>query len=324
MRTLKDYLLLAAKGFGMGSADVVPGVSGGTIAFITGIYEELIDSIKSINLGTLTMLRKEGLAATWKQINGNFLVAVFAGILISVFSLAKGLSHLLEHYPVLLWSFFFGLIIASSLLVARQLKNWDVSKVITLLVGAAIAWFITTLTQVETPHDWWFIFLSGAIAICAMILPGISGSFILVILGQYAFVLNAVKELNLEVVLSFAVGCVVGLLSFARLISWLFKKFHDHTIAILTGFMIGSLNKVWPWKNTLETYKDRHGEFKPLVQENVLPGDYNTITPAEATDLGITDKPDNLVFAILLCLAAFVLVWGLDLLGRRLSSTAKD
>lgn len=320
MRTIKDYLLIAAKGFGMGSADVVPGVSGGTIAFITGIYEELLNSIKSINLDALTVLRKDGLAAVWKHINGNFLLALFGGILVSIFSLAKVLFYSLEHYPVLLWAFFFGLIIASTIFVARQVKKWDLAKVGTLIVGAAIAYLITTLTKVETPQDWWFVFLSGAIAICAMILPGISGSFILVILGQYAYVLNSVKELRLEVIISFAAGAVVGLLSFARVISWLFKKYHDHTIAILTGFMIGSLNKVWPWKNTLETYQDRHGEFKPLLQENVLPKAYRTVTPAEARDLGVVEKPDHLVLAIVLAISAIVLVWGLERLGKMAST----
>jgi putative membrane protein len=317
MRKIQDYLILAAKGFGMGSADVVPGVSGGTIAFITGIYEELIESIKSVNLEALKQLRKGGLAAAWKHINGNFLVAVFAGIIISIFSLAKGLSYLLENYPVLLWSFFFGLIIASSIFVGRKVRKWDAPKVLTLIAGGAIAFFITTLSKVETPHDLWFIFIAGAIAICAMILPGISGSFLLVIMGQYAYVLESVKELRIEVVLTFAAGCAVGLLSFARLISYLFKKFHDHTIAILTGFMIGSLNKVWPWKNTLESYQDRHDVFKPLVQENVLPADYNTVTPVEARDFGITEKPDNLLMAIGLCVGAILLVWALEWLGNR-------
>jgi putative membrane protein len=317
MRNIKDYLLLGIKGFGMGSADVIPGVSGGTIAFITGIYEELIDSIKSINLDALKALRKGGVAAAWKQINGNFLLAVFAGIVISIFSLAKGLSYVLDHYPVLVWSFFFGLIIASSIFVARHIKKWDVLKALTLLAGVAIAWMITSISQVETPHDLWFIFIAGAIAICAMILPGISGSFILVILGQYAYVLSAVKELRVDVVLTFAAGCLVGLLSFARLISFLFKKFHDHTIALLTGFMLGSLNKVWPWKNTLETYLDRHGEFQPLVQENVLPAEYNVVTPVEARDFGIVEKPDNLGLAIALCLGAIAVVWLLEWLGNQ-------
>ena len=320
MRTIKDYLLIAVKGFGMGSADVVPGVSGGTVAFITGIYEELLNSIQAINLDALKILRKSGIAAFWTHVNGSFLLALFGGILLSVFSLAKTLSYLLENYPVMLWSFFFGLIIASVIFVARQIKKWDLLKVVTLLIGAIIAYYITTLTKVETPHDWWFIFLSGAIAICAMILPGISGSFILVILGQYAFVLNAVKEFRLDVVISFAAGAILGLLSFARLVSWLFKKFHDLTIAVLTGFMIGSLNKIWPWKNTLETYQDRHGVFKPLVQENVLPNAYREVTPVEAKNLGILEKPDNLLFAILLCLGAIVLVWGLEKLGNRVNS----
>ncbi|MEM7040453.1 MAG: DUF368 domain-containing protein [Bacteroidota bacterium] len=312
MRTIKDYLMIAAKGFGMGSADVVPGVSGGTIAFVTGIYEELIDSIRSIDLAALKVLRKDGLAAAWKHINGNFLVAVFAGVLISIFSLAKGLSYLLDNYPVPLWAFFFGLIISSAIFVGRQVKAWDGGKVATLLIGGAIAFGITMLTKVETPHEWWFVFIAGAVAICAMILPGISGSFILVIMGQYAFILNAIKEMDFKVIVSFAAGAVIGLLSFSRVISWLFKKYHDHTIAILTGFMIGSLNKVWPWKSTVECYLDRHGEFQPLAQQNVLPGAYEAITPVEATQLGITEKPSMLLPAIGTFVVGFILVFALE------------
>lgn len=316
MRTAKDYLIIVAKGFGMGSADVVPGVSGGTIAFVTGIYEELIGSIKSINLEAVKVLGKEGIAAAWKHINGSFLIALFAGILISIFSLAKGLSYLLDNYPVVLWSFFFGLIVASAIYVGRQVKQWDIGKIITLLVGAGVALAITMLTKVETPHEAWFVFIAGAIAICAMILPGISGSFILVIMGQYAFILNAVKEMDVKVILSFAAGAIIGLLSFARVISWLFKKYHDHTIAVLTGFMIGSLNKVWPWKTTVEAYMDRHDEWQPLIQNNVLPGAYEVITPAEATQLGITEKPSMLLPAIGMAIVGFALVMLLERVGK--------
>lgn len=300
MRKLTDYLLLGAKGFGMGAADVVPGVSGGTIAFITGIYEELIDSIKGIDLGVLKVLRKDGLVAAWNHINGNFLLSVFAGIIVSVFSLAKLLSYLLDNYPVMLWAFFFGLIVASAIFVARQVKQWNAGTIVALLAGGAFAFFITTLTRVDTPHEWWFIFLSGAIAICAMILPGISGSFILVILGQYDFVLKAVKGMDIKVIISFALGALIGLLSFSRLVSWLFKHYHDHTIAVLTGFMIGSLNKVWPWKVTTGMLSEKHA-----LEENVLPGDYTTVTGME----------NYMVPAIGLVIGGFAVVWILERLA---------
>ena len=247
-RTLIDYLLIFLKGFGMGSADVVPGVSGGTIAFITGIYEELIDSIKSIDLGALKVLRKEGIAAAWNHINGWFLVALFGGVIVSVFSLAKGLKYLLEHEPVLLWSFFLGLILASAVFVGRQIKNWNAITLLFLVIGTGLALFISLSTAFTTPNELWFVFIVAAIAICAMILPGISGSFILVIMGQYSHILNAVDERDFKTILVFMAGALVGLLSFARLVSFLFKRFRDATIALLTGFMIGSLPKVWPWK----------------------------------------------------------------------------
>ena len=232
----------------MGSADVVPGVSGGTIAFITGIYEELIDSIKSIDLGALKVLRKEGIAAAWNHINGWFLVALFGGVIVSVFSLAKGLKYLLEHEPVLLWSFFLGLILASAVFVGRQIKNWNAITLLFLVVGTGLALLISLSSGFSTPNELWFVFIVAAIAICAMILPGISGSFILVIMGQYSHILDAVDERDFKTILVFMAGALVGLLSFARLVSFLFKKFRDATIALLTGFMIGSLPKVWPWK----------------------------------------------------------------------------
>lgn len=299
-RSLIDYLILAAKGFGMGSADVVPGVSGGTIAFITGIYEELIDTIKGIDLGVLKVLRKEGLAAAWKRLNGNFLVAVFGGILLSVFSLAKGLSYLLENHPVLLWSFFLGLILASAIFVGRQITKWSPGAIISLLIGVGIALFISLSAKMETPDSLWFVFVAGAIAICAMILPGISGSFILVILGQYGPILDAVHERNFKVIGIFMAGCAVGLLSFARLVSYLFKNFRNQTIAVLTGFMIGSLPKVWPWKiATTEELKKGLGEL-------VMPGEF-----AEQTGLSAQILP-----AVGLAILAFALVMLLERLAN--------
>lgn len=244
-----SYALLALKGMAMGAADVVPGVSGGTIAFITGIYEELISTINNVNLGLLKTLKNEGLKAAWKQLNGTFLVVLLTGIIISIVSLAKSVTYLLEHHPVLIWSFFFGLIVASAWLVGKSIQKWNVGTIGMLIIGGIIALWISSIqTTVSADSASWYIFLSGAVAICAMILPGISGSFILVLMGSYHVVLNALTERNFLLILIFMSGCLVGILSFAKLLKFLFSRFKELTIALLTGFMIGSLYKVWPWK----------------------------------------------------------------------------
>jgi putative membrane protein len=267
---LKRYFLVTLRGMGMGAADVVPGVSGGTIAFITGIYEELINSIKSINLEALRLFFTGRWLSFWKKINGNFLLAVFAGIFISVLSLARLLEYLLEHQAVLLWSFFFGLVLASSYVVSRKISRWEYVKVVALVGGIGIAFYITSVTPTTTTDASWFVMLSGGLASCAMILPGISGSFILLLLGKYSFALHAVNERILLDLALLGIGAVAGLILFANLLSWLLKKYHDITIAVLVGFMIGSLNKIWPWKETLETILVE-GKLKPLVEKNVLP-----------------------------------------------------
>ena len=252
-RNIKDYTILTLKGMGMGAADVVPGVSGGTIAFIVGIYEELINSIKSVDLKTLKLLFTFKLKSFWNNINGNFLFSVILGILISVFSLAKLITFLLDDYPVLVWAFFFGLVIASTYFVSKRIQVWDWKRWLSFIIGVGIAYYITIATPSQTPENLSFIFLCGAIAICAMILPGISGSFILLLLGKYEFIMNAVKSLDITIIIVFACGAAIGLVLFSNVLSYLLRKFHDITIATLTGFMLGSLNKVWPWKKTLET-----------------------------------------------------------------------
>ena len=254
----------------MGAADVVPGVSGGTIAFITGIYEELINSIKNIDLKALRLFFTGRWLSFWKKINGNFLLAVFAGIFISVLSLARLLEYLLEHHPIMIWSFFFGLVLASSYVVSRKISQWEYVKIVALVGGIGIAFYITSVTPTTTTDAAWFVIFSGGLASCAMILPGISGSFILLLLGKYSFALHAVNERILLDLLLLGVGAVTGLILFANLLSWLLKKYHDITIAVLVGFMIGSLNKIWPWKETLETILVE-GKMKPLVEKNVLP-----------------------------------------------------
>lgn len=270
MRTLKEYLLITLRGIGMGAADVVPGVSGGTIAFITGIYEELVNSIKNINLQAIRLFFSGKWISFWKHINGNFLLSVFAGIFVSVLSLARGLEYLLEHKPVLIWSFFFGLVLASSYVVARKIDRWDYARVVALMGGIGIAFYITSVTPTTTTDARWFVVLSGGLASCAMILPGISGSFILLLLGKYAFALHAVNERILLDLALLAAGAVIGLVLFSNLLSWLLRRYHDSTIAVLVGFMIGSLNKIWPWKETLKTIVVE-GEVKPLLEKNILP-----------------------------------------------------
>ncbi len=300
------YIILALKGCAMGMADVVPGVSGGTIAFISGIYEELLDSIRSVNATALKLLLKFRLAEFWRHINGRFLLPVLLGIAIAIFSLARLMTYLLVNHPIAIWSFFFGLIVASALLVAKQIGRWDWRTVLAFVVGAVAAWWITVATPAETPNDWWFVMLSGAIAICAMILPGISGAFILLLLGKYQYIMHAVGEFNIPVIVVFVIGAVAGIISFSHLLSWLLKHWHDVTVAVLMGFMVGSLNKVWPWKETVETYLDSHGVAQPLVQTNIAPGTFEQLT----------GEPSLLVQAILLGIVGFLAIYGIELIAR--------
>jgi len=301
-RKLIDYVIITLKGMAMGAADVVPGVSGGTIAFISGIYEELITSINNIDLKLFQILRKEGLKAFWDKLSGNFLAALFLGIFISLFSLAKFLSWFLENEPILLWSFFFGLVTASIFLVGKEIKKWNPVTVITLLIGAAIAYFITTLPPNENVDSLPFLFLSGALAVCAMILPGISGAFILVLLGSYKTILDAVHEQQLGMVITVALGAVFGLLSFARLLKWMFKNYRNATLALLTGFILGSLNKIWPWKEVLET-KVFDDKIIPIVEKNVLPTSF--------------DGDPKLMLAVLLAILGFSLIFILERIASK-------
>jgi len=271
-KSVKDYAGVYAAGFAMGSADVVPGVSGGTVAFIVGIYEELIGSIRAVGR---PVFWSAVLGLRWREaiqiINLFFLFAVGIGIVSAILLLAPGIEWMLINQPVIIWSFFFGLVVASIVVIIPRVKIWSISRWVTLALGAVGGFWIVGLVPVQTPETWWFILLSGAIAICAMILPGISGSFILVLLGKYQFIINAVNQRDLVSLMFFAIGAVVGLVSFAQVLSWLFRRYHDLTVAALTGLMIGSLRKVWPWKEVLQTMIDRHGEEVPLIERNIIP-----------------------------------------------------
>lgn len=308
---MKNYLLLFAKGMAMGAADVVPGVSGGTVAFITGIYDELLRSIASVPEALVQLLRGR-VAKAWQIANANFLLVLFAGILTSVFSLARLITWLLETHPIPVWSFFFGLILVSSHLVAREISRWNWTRALSFVAGIAFAWWITVASPMQWGSDPLSLFLAGAIAICAMILPGISGSFLLLLMGLYAVVLGAVKSLDLAVLAVFAAGCLVGILSFSRLLSWLLSRYRDLTLAFLTGLMLGSLNKVWPWKQTLTWRTDSHGQQVPMLQENLWPAQFTSLVGQDSQWL----------LAVALAVAGVVLVLGLEWLAGRQQQSA--
>lgn len=271
-RNLFHYLVITLKGMAMGAADVVPGVSGGTIAFISGIYEELLTSISSIKFSSIKLLKEKGLKAFWETINGNFLVALVIGIFISILSLAKLISWLLENEPILVWSFFFGLVLASILFIGKQITKWTILSVLLFLVGALVAYYITTLQPLVSENSSpLFLFIAGALAICAMILPGISGSFILVLLGAYKPVLDAIHDRDFKLLAILASGAIIGLLSFSKVLKWLFNHYKNLTLAVLTGFILGSLNKIWPWKETLTWRTNSEGIKVPFNEQSISP-----------------------------------------------------
>ncbi|MDT0554665.1 DUF368 domain-containing protein [Patiriisocius hiemis] len=287
-RSFIQYLLITAKGLAMGAADVVPGVSGGTIAFISGIYEELIETIHKLDFKLFKVWKREGLKIAWKQYNLSFLVALFLGIAISILSLAKVITWLLENKPVLVWSFFFGLVIASILYVGKQITVWNIKVVIAIVLAAGIAYYITLAKPIGSPESIWFLFFAGFIAIIAMILPGISGAFILLLLGAYQPVIGALDDLSTGLstmdwgIISqavvkigvFMLGAIVGLKAFSSVLNWLFKNHKNIILATLTGFMIGALNKIWPWKKVLEFRVSHDGDKVPFLEKSILPNAY--------------------------------------------------
>jgi len=287
------------RGLLMGAADIVPGVSGGTVAFITGIYDQLLDSLRAVDLEFLARLSRLDIAGAWQHINGRFLLALLLGIATSIFSLAQLVSWVLEHHPVPLWAFFFGLILASALVLLREVDNWSVPKVLCLLSAGAVAVFIALSPVISLEMGLAGVFLAGFLAVCAMILPGISGSFILVLLGMYSTTLVALKSLDLVFILVFVIGAGCGLLCFSRLLHWLLQRFHQGTMAVLTGFLFGSLLVVWPWKRVLEWVEGSHGQLKPAQQFPVSPLDYQVYT----------GQDPQLWFCLSLMIAGFAVVW---------------
>ena len=328
-RSLLGYGGIYLRGLAMGAADVVPGVSGGTIAFITGIYEELLNTIKGVNLGTLKSLKQDGIAATWRKINGAFILSLFAGIFTSIITLASAISGILEQEgqtgeKIALWSFFFGLIIASIIYIAKQVNKWSVKDIAGLIIGTVVAYFITVVGVSEDSSSLVFLFISGMIAISAMILPGISGSFILVLLGAYQPIMVGLKNTisalkvgdyglmiaeGLPIVVV-ALGCLVGLLTFSRVLSWLFKSYENITLATLTGFMVGSLNKIWPWKEVISSRINSSGLEVPVVTENLSPGSFEIMY----------EQDSFLIYAIIFAVLGFLLVFGLEYVGKKMGN----
>jgi putative membrane protein len=291
---IRDYLWVAARGFAMGAADVVPGVSGGTMAFILGIYEELIHAIHSVDLAFFRRLFSLRLREAFASVPWQFVLALGLGILAAILTLASALSHALHTYPVLVWAFFFGLVLASVIVVRKRVSRWSPAVLLVAVLAALGSYNLVGLVPVETPEEPWFLFLSGALAITAMILPGISGAFILVLLGKYHYVLNAVVSADILTLLIVVAGAAVGLVSFARVLRWLFKNYHDFTVAALTGLILGALRKVWPWKETQG------------VQE------YNIFPPAYDAEFAT---------AVLLMLFGFALVLFLDYMASKQVAT---
>lgn len=316
-RRFIDYLVITFKGIAMGAADVVPGVSGGTIAFISGIYEELIESIDKVNLSVIKIWKQDGFKAAWNSFNGNFLLALFSGIAISILSLAKIIKWLLHNEPILLWSFFFGLVLASILYIAKQIKDWSVKLVIAIIITSIISFYITLAEPFASPDSPYYLLFCGFIAIIAMILPGVSGAFILLILGAYQTAIDTINNLrdgllngNMELfkdaLLKFvllAVGAIIGLKVFSKALNWMFKHHKNLTLAILTGFMIGSLNKIWPWKEVLKTRLNSEGEVVTLLDKSILPTSYT--------------GDNELVMAIVFIVIGFAVILILEGLGKQ-------
>ena len=352
MKGLMKYAGVTLKGACMGAADVIPGVSGGTIAFIMGIYDEFVGSIASINAEAVRLLFKGRIREFWKHINGNFLLSLVAGIGISVVALAGLMQMFLSNYPIQTWAFFFGLIVASSIFIIRGISGWKVREGAFLAFGVILGVVICTLSPTKTPDALWFIFLSGAIAICAMILPGISGSFILLILGKYQFIMESITTCvgNIGalwgaagadagafwsaagVMAVFMVGAVTGILAFSKFLHWLLARWNKETLIVLAGFIIGSLVKVWPWSNTEAIVCSQFpavaklGAAAESLAKNPSRWSPEEIIGAQKMFAKAVDKYASMIdpqigSAILFALIGFLLVIGIELAGKRMART---
>jgi len=322
MKGFLKYLMVTVKGICMGAADVIPGVSGGTIAFMTGIYEDLVGSINNINITALKLLFTGKFKQFWKHINGNFLLSLITGILISILSLAKLMQYLLNHQPIQTWAFFFGLIVASSIFILKGIKAWKVKDFVMLVFGIILGVVVCTLSPTETPDGLWFILICGAIAICAMILPGISGSFILLILGKYEYMMGTIADIvsgkgdlmDFLTVIVFIIGAAAGIIAFSKFLHWLLQHYHRETLLVMAGFIIGSLVKVWPWSDKKTVVLSQFPELA-ASGENI---------PAEVIDkyFGMVDM--HIGGAVAFALIGFILVVGIEVASKMISSRREN
>jgi putative membrane protein len=307
---MREQINTAAKGMAMGIAEVIPGVSGGTIAFITGIYQRLLSAINSINLSLISLFKKDGFKGVWQAIDGTFLFSLFIGMGMGIVGGIFTVAKLLETHPEPLWGFFFGLILASVLVLRKEITNLNINALVAFLLGIVVAVMITTLTPKEGSTSLFYVFICGAIAICALMLPGISGSFMLLILGMYTFIITTLKNVlvyqsmsDILVIAVFAVGCLTGVMSFSRVLTWLFKKFPELTMATMIGFLVGSVYKIWPWRNITSIADKQTGKitgisdysifntlnkdtYKIIGERMVLPQDYLMAPPKTLLTLG--------------------------------------
>lgn len=319
---MKFYLLNAAKGAAMGMAEVVPGVSGGTIAFITGIYERLLNVIKSIGPQAWSGFKNGGIKGLWHAIDGNFLLSLIIGMVGGIGVGVFLITHLLETYPLFVWSYFFGLILVSALLVAREISSWNGIMVMMMAIGGSIAYYITVAVPAPGNPALWFVFVSGMIAVSALLLPGISGSFILLLMGMYSYIIPTVKEAlktfdpeQLTILMVFGAGMLVGMMIFSRVLTWTFSHYKDLTLAVLTGFLIGSLNKIWPWQEVVETMTKESGETVVLYSKSVMPNTFETL---ENNFLYGNDP--NVFWCILFIVLGFATVYASEVLAKKLKS----
>lgn len=314
MKGFWKNIMVAVKGACMGAADVIPGVSGGTIAFIMGIYDEFVGSLASINGEALRLLFKGRFAAFWKHINGSFLLSLVIGIGISIIALAGLMQMLLSDFPIQTWAFFFGLIVASSLFIIRGISGWKLREGLLLIFGILLGAVICTLSPTQTPDGLWFIFLSGALAICAMILPGISGSFILLILGKYEYVLGTISDLvagvepgrNLLILGVFGLGAIIGILAFSRFLHWLLARWQKETMIALAGFIIGSLVKIWPWSNSEAIVLSQFPEL----------ASFGDALPTEIISQYMASADLHIGGAVLFAVIGFSLVTGIEMASK--------
>ncbi|MBT4930720.1 MAG: DUF368 domain-containing protein [Flavobacteriales bacterium] len=320
---MQTNLLIALRGMAMGIAEVIPGVSGGTIAFITGIYERLIDVIKSIGPELWYAYKKDGLTSVWNKLDGTFLVSLLAGMVLGIVLGVFLITYLLDTYPLLVWSYFFGLILVSALFVGKQINEWDGQRVFAVTIGACIAYYITVSVPAPGNPALYYVFISGMIAVSALLLPGISGSFILLLMGMYSYIIPTVKEAiktfeadKLIILITFGSGMLVGMIIFSRVLSWTFKNYHDFTLAVLTGFLLGSLNKIWPWQHVIRTMEKPDGEQTVVHSVSVLPETFSTLT-----NNVIYGNDPQFLGCLITMAAGFLTVFLVEMLTKRLKTT---